>query len=310
MIPVNDEIRVEVTTRCNYNCLICPRERLTRKLDTMSLSMFKLILDKILTETKQYRVCTFSGYGEPLMDPTILGKIEHARAKGLQVLMLTNASLLTVEKFKKLDKLGVDSIRVSFYGASPSVYNKVHNINNKHMYNRIRKRLTEICDLKKNTEILLTYNVEEFINKSDTENWIKYWKDKADLLEVWTPHNWVDGRLYRKVQKQKLKTCGRPWKTPLQVQVDGTVNMCCFDFDGQLTLGDLKTQSLKEIFSSALYRKIKKHHVNGRFKGSKLICENCDQRNADKEGVMLYNSKFDINERVKMVSTTYKKVNK
>jgi hypothetical protein len=90
--------------------------------------------------------------------------------------------------------------------------------------------------------------------------------------------------------------------------VDGTVNMCCFDFDGKLTLGDLKKQPLKEIFTSPLYRKIARCHSTGDFAGSRLICSRCDQRNADKGDVMLYNSKFDIRERVNMTSTVYSRL--
>jgi len=176
------------------------------------------------------------------------------------------------------------------------------------MFNMMKERLTEISRIKKNTKLLMTYNVEKYINKNDTDRWIEYWKDKADLLEVWTPHNWVTGRKYRKVQKRKQKTCGRPWKTPLQIQADGTVNMCCFDFNGQLLLGDLKNQSLKEIFNSNMIKKIRRCHTTGDFKGSGLICANCDIRNINKNGVMLYNSKFDINERVKEVSTTYSNI--
>jgi len=93
---------------------------------------------------------------------------------------------------------------------------------------------------------------------------------------------------------QKVRTCGRPLNTPLQVQVNGTVNMCCFDFNGQLELGDLKTESLKEIFSSPVFKKIVKHHTTGDFRKSGLICEDCDQRNADKSDVLVYDSKYDI----------------
>ena len=84
--------------------------------------------------------------------------------------------------------------------------------------------------------------------------------------------------------------------------------MCCFDFDGKLLLGDLRTQTLKEVFESEMFKKILKHHTTGYYKGSGLICENCDQRNLDKSEVMIYNSRYDIKERVKKVSTTYKDV--
>ncbi len=309
MIPVNSEIRIEPTTMCNYNCTICCHNKLTRKLEKMSFDLFKTLLDKITSQTDQYKFCTFSGFGEPLLDGTLDKKIAYAkRKKGLEVLMLTNASLLTMKKFKSLDALGVSSIRISFYGDSAGVYNKVHGVSRGKSFGALKELLTGICAAKRSTKILLTYNIEKGVNEDDAKSWIEYWKDKADLIEMWRPHNWVDGKDYRKVQKAKSKTCGRPFKGPLQVQVDGTVNMCCFDFDGKLTLGDLKTRTLDEIFNSSLFKKIVKCHETGNFSGSGLICEHCDQRNSDKSDVMVYNSKFDIEERVKKISTTYQSV--
>ena len=305
MIPESNELRFETSTKCNYDCIICPRELLTRKKETMSFELFKILFDKINSETDQYNTLTFPGMGEPLMDTTLNQKIEYAKKQNFTVLMLTNASLLTLKRFKELESLGLDSIRVSFYGNSPESYKKVHNVNDEGLFAKIKATLTEICSIKKTTQVLLTYNVVENSNDALTDSWISYWQDKADLLEVWRPHNWAVGKSYRPVQQNQLKTCGRPFKTPLQVQVDGTINMCCFDFDGKLLLGDLKLQSLREIFDAAPFKNIVQCHTTGDFRDSGLICENCDQRNSDKSDVMIYNSRFDITERVKQVSTTY-----
>lgn len=58
------------------------------------------------------------------------------------------------------------------------------------------------------------------------------------------------------------------------------------------------------------YPKSKFLSSNEGFRNSGLICENCDQRNADKSDVMIYNPKFDIEERVKRISPTYQSVAK
>ena len=305
MIPESNELRFEVTTKCNYDCVICPHESLTRKIETMSTDTFKYLFDKINTETTQYNTLTFPGMGEPLLDKGLDDKIYYGKKNGFAVLILTNGSVLTVDRFKRLQDLGVDSIRVSMYGDTPESYNAVHGIKDVNLFQKVKDNLSKISRIKNHTKLLLTYNVVEQRNDSTLENWIEYWKDKVDLLEVWRPHNWVNAKHYREVQPEKTITCGRPWKTPLQVQVDGTVNMCCFDFDGKLLLGDLKTQSLRDIFESPMFRKILQHHSTGDFEGSGLICENCDQRNVDKSEVMVYNSRFDIQERIKQVSTTY-----
>lgn len=310
MIPKNNDMRFEITTMCNYNCIICPREKITRKIETMSLDLFKELFCKIVLETDQYDTLTFPGMGEPLLDRTLDKKIEYAKRRNnrLSILLLTNGSLLTPQRFKELENLGLTSVRISYYGNSPETYSKIHGVKNKDMFHRVRDNLVEISRIKKTAELLLTFNVVDGSNDGSVKEWINFWEEKVDLIEVWRPHNWVDGRSYRKIQKEKLKTCGRPFRGPLQVQVDGTVNMCCFDFDGKLTLGDLKTQTLKEIFSSPLYKRIVKYHKIGNFEDSGLICAGCDLRNADKSDVMIYNSKFDIKERVKMTSTTYTKM--
>ena len=310
MIPESNEIRMEVTTKCNYRCIICPREKLTRAIETMDIELFKYIFNKINAETSQYDTLTFPGLGEPLLDETIDDKIIYAKKHGYTVLMLTNGSLLTVDRFKRLESIGVDSIRVSIYGNSSESYNAVHGTKNSNLFKEIKRNLTEISRIKARTSLLLTYNVVDGSNDSALESWIEYWNDKVDLLEVWRPHNWVDGRDYRVVQNKKLTTCGRPWKTPLQIQVDGTVNMCCFDFDGKLLLGDLKKQTLEEVFESLMFKKILRHHTSGDYKGSGLICENCDQRNIEKTESMIYNSKYDIQDRIKKVSTTYNEITK
>lgn len=303
-------MRFEITTECNYNCIICPRDKLTRKKETMSLDLFKKLIDKITSETNQYNTLSFPGMGEPLLDKTLIDKIKYAKKKvgKLNVLILTNGSLLNLKKFKELEDIGVSSVRVSLYGNDAESYAKVHGVKNKDMFKRVRDNIVKISHNKNSTKLLLTLNVVNGANDGMVKDWVSFWNKKADLIEVWYPHNWVDARSYRKVKTEMLKTCGRPFKGPLQVQVDGTVNMCCFDFDGKLTIGDLKTQSLKGIFSSPLYKKIVKFHSSGDYATSGLICENCDQRNKDKSDVMVYNSKFDIKERVQQISTTYSKI--
>lgn len=308
MVPTSSEVRIEIATQCNYDCIICARNSLSRKKEVMSTERFLYYINKIQQETSRYDTLTFSGFGEPLLDKDFLRKAEIAKSKGFSVLLLTNGSRLSVDLFKSLNDLGLESIRISFYGIKPESYKVIHNINGNVSFEKIMDNLTEICRMKRKTKIIFTYNIVDGINEEDLRGWINYWEPLADLLEAWKPHNWVDGRNYRAVKMEKMKTCGRPFNGPLQIQVDGTVNMCCFDYNGKLLLGDLNYQSLADIFNSEAYKKIKGHHLTGDFNGCGLICEICDQRNLDKSDVMVYNSKFDINERINMVSTIYNKL--
>jgi len=273
----------------------------------MPTEKFTFYLEKILNESDQYDTLTFSGFGESLLDKDFIEKVRLTGRFGLKTLLLTNASLLSLELFEELENIGLESIRVSFYGVTSESYNKVHGIKGT-CFKKVKGDLTKMCKMGRRTKILMTYNVVDGINNDDLEEWIAYWEPLTDLVEVWRPHNWVYGRNYRQIQSEQIKTCSRPWNTPLQVQVDGTINMCCFDFNGDLLLGDLNSQSLKEIFDSEMFRKIVRCHTTGNYEGSNLICKNCDQRNADKSNVLIYSSKFDIKDRINRVSTTYSKL--
>ena len=94
----------------------------------MPTELFSTLLDRIKEATDQYNALTFAGMGEPLLDPEFLEKARVARSKGFRVLLLTNGSRLTLDLFRELDKIGIESVRISFYGLDakyPHEYDEV-----------------------------------------------------------------------------------------------------------------------------------------------------------------------------------------
>lgn len=87
-------------------------------------------------------------------------------------------------------------------------------------------------------------------------------------------------------------------------QVNGDIVPCCFDNNNNIVLGNLKKQSLNEIFSSDVYKKLKACHDSGNFKNSGFICTNCDQRNVKKDEALIYSSKYGA-DRINQTSTNY-----
>lgn len=264
----------------------------------MSLRKFEKILDRI--KGHGYKTLTFSGMGEPLIDPSIDLKINASHVSGYRTILLTNGYLLTPQALAEFIHMGLDSVRISFYGMDRYTYHKMHRID---AFNRVMENVQNA--IASDIEVIITLNVVPEVNDREVDIWKETFKD-ADLLEVWRPHNWSYGKKLRKVQGLKTLTCGRPFHGPLQVQVDGTIVMCCFDYDGILEIGDLKKQTLEEIFSSRPYTEISMRHEYGRHQGT--ICENCDQRNADKFDVMIYSSRDEVQERVHKTSTTYEEM--
>ncbi|KKK94299.1 hypothetical protein LCGC14_2684260, partial [marine sediment metagenome] len=261
ILKFNNEVRIETSTQCNYACVFCPHSTsFNRKKQIMSFETFKFILDKIKIETPQINHCTISGFGEAFLDKTIMKKIEYARGQDYKVHILTNGSLLSKSIMNKIFRLGVSDLRFSIHALESDKYASIMgtSVDN---YIRVLHNIAYAIKNKNNTKIIVTAVIIKY-NKDQIKLLIDNYAKLTDLLEIWKPHNWIDSNYYRFGDAVK-RTCGRPLKGPLQIQVDGTVNMCCFDYNEQIVLGNFKKQTLSEIFSSEPYLTIKKHHKNG-----------------------------------------------
>lgn len=308
MFTTTHEIRIEPSTLCNYHCIVCPRESFTRKREVMQDELFDTILEKTKTELPCIKHLTISGFGEFATDKSWRYKIEKGARYFHALHVITNLSLLD---FKDLEFLltHVTDIRISLYGLSEKVYRYIHNPPNNIHYEHLRDKIVFLTSRKKTGQRVLLNYIEIPENKDQTRKWINFWEEKVDLIEVWKPHNWIRGKGYRISCSHRIPTCGRPYKGPIQVQVDGTVNVCCFDYNGELFIGDLKTQSFTDIFLGPRMKKIQEYHSEG--KADMLPqCRVCDQRNCTKckSKQLLYNSKFSIQERINLTSTEYEKL--
>ncbi len=294
---MNNEARIETSTLCNYKCTFCPHKDLNRKKEIMGFDLFIKIIEKL---PKNINTITLSGLGEMFLDPTIFKKIQFLKDLGYIVNALTNGSLMTEEMVKELNESGIDSIRISIHDIDYLGYNKITGASLRE-YENVHYLLDNIS--KDIYSIITVDMIEE--DEIKVEMFKQIYEKKVDLLEIWKVHNWINWGEYREGKRSKL-TCGRPKNGPLQIQVDGTVNMCCFDYDGELELGDLKTQSIEEIFNSDMYNDIKKYHSGEDIK-RKIKCKFCDQLYEKDESVLIYNSKYG-NERIGTLSTTYKEL--
>jgi organic radical activating enzyme len=302
-----NEARIETCTACNYKCKFCPHstDDFTRKKQVMTLVTFKKIIDKLKTEAPQITDITISGFGEAFLDKTIMSKIKYAKRKGYNVHVLTNGSNLTEEIIEELIKVKIDDLRFSLHTTKMRSYFKVTG-QYKTTVATVLNYIHHAIEHRKGTRIVITADIIED-NREDVKELIDYFKGEPVTLEVWEPHNWCDWGEYRKGSLIK-KSCGRVYNGPLQIQVDGAINMCCFDFNGKLLLGNFLNQSLEEIFNDDRYLYIKKIHDEGITENTKLLCTSCDQLKDPGKDIIIYNNKFSQEERLNKTSTNYRSI--
>jgi radical SAM protein with 4Fe4S-binding SPASM domain len=272
-------LEIEPTNACNMDCLFCGRQAMERPIAYLDYDIYKKIID----EASQYEcfegISSFSGWGEPLLHQHIFKMIEYANKKNLLTSILTNGLLLSDENIIKLLDSGIDHIKISLQGA---------NVNE---YEVLRKRgvyETVVANVKR----LVTYrdnnSYKTFIQAStsitdeseyEVKNYVGFWEDIVDeiyvdytkfqrLLDVARVKQYLDTKKNVLNERGEIKDSYKE-KTfrhqrcvdvhvRLVVHSDNTVPICCSDFRHEMKIGNVKDNSLKEIWDSPRLSSIRK----------------------------------------------------
>lgn len=267
-------VMIENTNICNANCVFCPHKIMKRKTGIMSMNLFKKIID----ECKQIGVnyVTVYGFGEPLLDKSFFERVRYCKSQGIsRVTTNTNAMYLDKNKIKEIFTSGLDEIYISFDAATKQTYQKIrpgldfltveNNIN--FLINEKKRRRTT------KPEIVLSF-VESPFNSFETQIYLDKWRGKADRISISFIHNWT-GDVTNKIRRvaSKRDPCRLLW-TDMVVSVNGDVPLCCNDYENKEILGNIKKQTIREIWGGKRLAGIRNLHRLGQFSQTG-ICARC-----------------------------------
>ena len=283
--PVFKQIRIENTNLCGYKCIFCPREKMGRKKGIQSVSDFNIILDRIdeyHTSFKYSNPIHLHGYGEPLLDKTLPDKVKIVTERfpdSISHIVTTLGHNVSDDYLYKLIDNGIKSISVSFYGSNENIY-KYHTVTGN--YNVAFKNLIKVAEIRKNTNKKLSIvaktsmtGLESPEDKTKTE-FNKMLNDLGVRTVDFPIHNYGDGRSYVKSRKLLCRTLIS--RDVLQITWDMKVIPCCYDYNAELIYGNLKDNSVKEIFESEQMQGYLKNHCEGKA-DMYNPCKNCTDRN-------------------------------
>ena len=118
---------VDVTERCNLNCLHCRRHSPLAAGSSGGPGGADFPLDRFLElcrEAKAWgvRKVFLIGEGEPLLHPGLVEMMAAAKAAGCRVKLLTNGTLLDPRLAEEFIKAGLDELRVSLWASNEEEY--------------------------------------------------------------------------------------------------------------------------------------------------------------------------------------------
>ncbi len=291
----NGRVVIEPTNACNLKCRLCPTwQYMKREKGFMKLENFKNIIDD---NKNIFKRVSMIFAGEPLLNKDLFKMVKYAEDKAIGVLLSTNTTLFDGNKIEELFDSGLSYLIVCLDGATKKTHEQYRQGSN---FEQIKKSIKKICQAKKERKAKKPYIDLQFLvmkqNEHEIESIIKLAQSLGvDRLTLKTLSlgSFVD--LDKKIQLAKenlpkdsrysrfifknniLKEKSKPrlcsWLRQAVILWNGDVAMCCYDFNGELILGNIfEDNGFKKIFKSKKYRKYRKMAIQRRFK----LCQNCN----------------------------------
>jgi radical SAM protein with 4Fe4S-binding SPASM domain len=270
------QLALETVAHCNASCVMCPYPQMRRPKGIMKADVHKMIIDSTASWGAPIQVISHAGLGEPLIDKHLAEKIAYERKvfPDATLVVYTNASLLDERRATELIEAGVDRISVSLNGFYKDTYETVMKL----PYERTYENLHRFVELRKGLEKAPQFHVSLIPTEHHSEQEIlefkEFWGGKADSVIVPPYITWGD--FFPKLARgERQWPCRYIWEV-LQIDWDGTVKMCCEDYDSEFPLGNVLEESPKAIFNSKLLNGQRRNQIAGKF-DTPSICQDCHE---------------------------------
>lgn len=286
-------LSIEPTTSCNLRCPQCPSglRSFSRPIGMLQGNLFERLVEE-QKHTLWYMTLYFQG--EPYLNPEFLDMVGYASKRGIYTATSTNAHYLTPENAKKTIASGLNRLLISIDGVDQDAYGKY----------RVGGSLLKVLDGTRNLIEARKQSgkkglriIWQFIVFAHNEHQLPAIRTLAkeygvDELAIKTAqiYDYAEGsdllpqnEKYRRytemsagfvIKNELLDHCWRMWQSCV-ITWDGKVVPCCFDKDATHQLGDMKTESFRNIWRSKRYQQFRQQVLHGR--SNIEICKNCSE---------------------------------
>ena len=244
---------VELSSHCNYRCIMCPNKDLSPKdRGHMDFDLYKKVID----EAREFVFdINLAHRGESLLHPQLIEAVRYAKSAGLYTRLHTNGSLLTEDLAREVVASGLDRLSFSFDGYTGETYEKIRQGGD---FEKTTANIVRLLEIKKEQGSRTPETAIEVINfetlaAPELAEARRSFRDRfrdlpLDSFTMKELHNWA-GEIEQGDRGAQYSACPFPWNA-LILYWDGTVYPCTQDFFGHYPVGDVREASLKEIWNS------------------------------------------------------------
>lgn len=291
-LPIS--ISIEPTTSCNLRCPECPSglRSFTRPTGMLEPNLFRKVIDE-LAPTLSY--LTFYFQGEPYLHPQFLEMVRYASSKGIFTATSTNAHYLDEERARETLTSGLNRLIISIDGTTQDTY-AAYRIGGK--LDKVIEGTRTLLRLRKEMRSATPQVVFQFLVVKPNEHQVpevhalakelgvdNVWIKTAQIYDFQQGSPLIPDQpeysRYRKlangtyeIKNQLLNHCWKMWHSCV-ITWDGRVVPCCFDKDAHHIMGELSSQTFRDIWFSEPYDTFRASLLRSRSEIE--ICKNCTE---------------------------------
>ncbi len=268
-------LQIEPTSICNYRCVFCYQTdsefTLPRNghMGMMDLDLFKRIVDQAEGACE---AVTLASRGEPFLCRDIKKMLAYMQGKFLALKINTNAWYLDEQKAHTILQSGVNTLVFSADAASEPLYSQLR-VNGKlerilaniEKFQNIRSR--DYPDSKVITRVSgVRYSADQNLDEME-----RLWGNLVDQVAFVDYNPWEN--TYQRPVNDVITPCSDLWRR-MFVWYDGTVNPCDVDYKSSLAVGNVKQDSLSELWKGEKYSAYRRAHLT-RQRSTVNPCNRC-----------------------------------
>jgi len=266
------EITIELTNNCNLNCIFCPHHKMQRKKGFIDFSLFKEIVDQI----SGFVECVdLDLMGESTLHPKIFEIIQYCKKNGLKTALNSNMTKVNKQLAKTLIDAGLDILVMSIDGINKDTY---ESIRPGALFSETKQNIKNLLSLDAEKLYKVVQMVYISNNKDEIKQFFLDWKNEnADFIRI-QPYQNIDKEnislnAMPSGVKRSRKACIQPWKK-MAVCWDGTVVLCCNDYDKFSVIGDIRKEKIFSIWNSLTLQDLRRKIIEQNWENL-TFCRDC-----------------------------------
>ncbi|MBN1689168.1 MAG: radical SAM protein [Candidatus Omnitrophica bacterium] len=268
------QVLMETTSACQLRCIMCAREAAlekgTLKVGQMEEWLAVKIIDEIASVNPKTRFW-FCYFGEPTLSKVVWDRIRMAKQKGIETTIInSNGNMLLPKVCDQLIDAGLDEIYVGIDAATSETYAKIRVRGD---YGTVVGNIHYLLKHKRdNLRVIVQFGVYEE-NEHEVEKFKEYWADYGVEVFIRPKLTWLGYLSEHNPSHDNRYPC--PWIfDSFPIYYNGLVPYCICDWDNRLPVGDIKKQSIQEVWQT-MYRKWQNRQLRGDFSNCPKFCQQC-----------------------------------